>query len=51
MMLDILNNSAAKSGLLAAKAPMVFARNFTNKLFGQMARERYGTHAGIRSRT
>jgi len=29
MMLDILNNSAAKSGLLAAKAPMVFARNFT----------------------
>jgi 3-hydroxyisobutyrate dehydrogenase-like beta-hydroxyacid dehydrogenase len=29
MMLDILNNSAAKSGLLAAKAPMVFARDFT----------------------
>jgi 3-hydroxyisobutyrate dehydrogenase-like beta-hydroxyacid dehydrogenase len=29
MMLDILNNSAAKSGLLTAKAPMVFARNFT----------------------
>jgi 3-hydroxyisobutyrate dehydrogenase-like beta-hydroxyacid dehydrogenase len=29
MMLDILNNSAAKSGLLAIKAPMVFARNFT----------------------
>jgi 3-hydroxyisobutyrate dehydrogenase/2-hydroxy-3-oxopropionate reductase len=28
LMLDILNNSAAKSGLIAAKAPAVFARNF-----------------------
>ncbi len=29
LMLEILNNSAARSGLLAIKAPMVFARNFT----------------------
>jgi len=29
LMLDILNNSAAKSGLVAAKAPLVFARNFS----------------------
>lgn len=29
LMLEILNNSAAKSGLLAAKAPLVFARNFS----------------------
>src|ERR1700722_9819604 len=29
LMLDILNNSAARSGLVAAKAPMVFSRNFT----------------------
>jgi 3-hydroxyisobutyrate dehydrogenase-like beta-hydroxyacid dehydrogenase len=28
MMLDILNNSAARSGVITAKAPMVFARNF-----------------------
>ena len=28
LMLDIINNSAAKSGLVAAKAPLVFARNF-----------------------
>src|SRR5580700_7443098 len=28
MMLDILNNSAAKSGLVAAKAPMVLRRSF-----------------------
>ncbi len=28
MMLDILNNSAARSGMITAKAPMVFARNF-----------------------
>ncbi len=28
LMLEILNNSAAKSGLVAAKAPLVFARNF-----------------------
>lgn len=28
MMLDILNNSAARSGLVAFKAPYVFARNF-----------------------
>ena len=28
LMLDILNNSAAKSGMVAAKAPLVFARNF-----------------------
>jgi 3-hydroxyisobutyrate dehydrogenase-like beta-hydroxyacid dehydrogenase len=28
MMLDILNNSAAKSGLITIKAPMVFIRNF-----------------------
>jgi len=28
LLLEILNNSAAKSGLVAAKAPMVFARNF-----------------------
>jgi 3-hydroxyisobutyrate dehydrogenase-like beta-hydroxyacid dehydrogenase len=29
LMLDILNNSAAKSGLVAAKAPMVFRRDFS----------------------
>jgi 3-hydroxyisobutyrate dehydrogenase-like beta-hydroxyacid dehydrogenase len=29
MMLDILNNSAAKSGLISIKAPLVFARDFT----------------------
>ncbi len=29
MMLDILNNSAARSGVITAKAPMVFARNFS----------------------
>jgi len=28
LMLDILNNSAARSGLVAAKAPLVFSRNF-----------------------
>ena len=28
LMLDILNNSAARSGLVAFKAPYVFARNF-----------------------
>ncbi len=28
LMLDILNNSAARSGFVSAKAPMVFARNF-----------------------
>ncbi len=28
LMLEILNNSAARSGLVSAKAPMVFARNF-----------------------
>jgi 3-hydroxyisobutyrate dehydrogenase-like beta-hydroxyacid dehydrogenase len=28
LLLEILNNSAAKTGLVAAKAPMVFARNF-----------------------
>lgn len=28
LMLDILNNSAARSGLISAKAPAVFARNF-----------------------
>lgn len=28
LMLDILNNSAARSGLISAKAPMVFKRNF-----------------------
>jgi 3-hydroxyisobutyrate dehydrogenase/2-hydroxy-3-oxopropionate reductase len=29
LMLDIINNSAARSGMVSAKAPMVFARNFT----------------------
>ncbi len=29
LMLDILNNSAARSGLIAIKAPMVFKRDFT----------------------
>src|SRR5689334_15370020 len=29
LMLDILDNSAAKSGLIAYKAPFVFSRNFT----------------------
>ncbi|MBT9331565.1 NAD(P)-dependent oxidoreductase [Paracidobacterium acidisoli] len=29
LMLDILNNSAARSGFISIKAPMVFARNFT----------------------
>ncbi len=29
LMLDIINNSAAKSGMVALKAPAVFARNFT----------------------
>jgi 3-hydroxyisobutyrate dehydrogenase/2-hydroxy-3-oxopropionate reductase len=29
LMLDILNNSAAKSGLIAFKAPFVFRRDFT----------------------
>lgn len=29
MMLEILNNSAAKSGLIAFKAPYIFDRNFT----------------------
>lgn len=28
LMLDILNNSAASSGLIAAKAPLIFSRNF-----------------------
>jgi 3-hydroxyisobutyrate dehydrogenase-like beta-hydroxyacid dehydrogenase len=28
LMLDIINNSAARSGMVSAKAPMVFARNF-----------------------
>jgi 3-hydroxyisobutyrate dehydrogenase/2-hydroxy-3-oxopropionate reductase len=29
LMLDILNNSAARSGLISAKAPAVFRRDFT----------------------
>jgi 3-hydroxyisobutyrate dehydrogenase-like beta-hydroxyacid dehydrogenase len=29
LMLDILNNSAARSGLISVKAPMVFKRDFT----------------------
>ena len=29
LMLDILNNSAAKSGLISAKAPAVFRRDFS----------------------
>jgi 3-hydroxyisobutyrate dehydrogenase/2-hydroxy-3-oxopropionate reductase len=29
LMLDILDNSAAKSGLVSAKAPAILARNFT----------------------
>jgi 3-hydroxyisobutyrate dehydrogenase-like beta-hydroxyacid dehydrogenase len=29
LMLDILNNSAARSGLISIKAPMVFKRDFT----------------------
>ena len=29
LMLDILDNSAAKSGLVSAKAPAIMARNFT----------------------
>src|SRR5262249_50252681 len=29
LMLEILNNSAARSGLVAAKAPQVFARDFS----------------------
>jgi 3-hydroxyisobutyrate dehydrogenase/2-hydroxy-3-oxopropionate reductase len=29
LMLEILNNSAARSGLVAAKAPLVFSRNFS----------------------
>ena len=29
LMLDILNNSAARSGLISAKAPMVFKRDFS----------------------
>jgi 3-hydroxyisobutyrate dehydrogenase-like beta-hydroxyacid dehydrogenase len=29
LMLDILNNSAARSGMIAAKAPAVFSRNFS----------------------
>jgi 3-hydroxyisobutyrate dehydrogenase-like beta-hydroxyacid dehydrogenase len=31
LMLDILNNSAARSGLIAAKAPAVFKRDFSTK--------------------
>jgi 3-hydroxyisobutyrate dehydrogenase/2-hydroxy-3-oxopropionate reductase len=29
LMLDIINNSAAKSGMVALKAPLIFERNFT----------------------
>jgi 3-hydroxyisobutyrate dehydrogenase-like beta-hydroxyacid dehydrogenase len=29
LMLEIINNSAARSGMISAKAPMVLARNFT----------------------
>jgi 3-hydroxyisobutyrate dehydrogenase/2-hydroxy-3-oxopropionate reductase len=29
LMLDIVNNSAAKSGMVALKAPLIFERNFT----------------------
>ena len=29
LMLDILNNSAARSGLISIKAPMVFKRDFS----------------------
>ncbi len=32
LMLDILNNSAARSGLIAAKAPAVFRRDFSTNL-------------------
>jgi len=28
LMLEIINNSAAKSGLVSLKAPLIFARNF-----------------------
>lgn len=29
LLLDVINNSAARSGMVSAKAPMVFARNFS----------------------
>jgi len=40
LMLDILNNSAAKSGLIAYKAPFIFARDFrTNFSLKWMAKD------------
>ena len=36
LMLDILDNSAAKSGLITYKAPFVFRRDFTGEFFHKM---------------
>jgi 3-hydroxyisobutyrate dehydrogenase-like beta-hydroxyacid dehydrogenase len=46
LMLDILDNSAAKSGLINYKAPFIFRRDFETN-FSVI----YRTHAGVRRRS
>ena len=48
LLLEILNNSAARSGLVAAKAPLVFARNFETHFSVKWLEEGYIADAGIR---
>ena len=50
LMLDIINNSAAKSGLVALKAPLIFARKFRPGLLRQVARKGHGPDAGVGGR-
>src|ERR1035438_4213703 len=42
LMLEILDNSAAKSGLISYKAPFVFARNFTTNVSGKVMHKDIG---------
>ena len=49
LMLEILDNSAAKSGLISYKAPFVFARNFTANFSVKWMHKDIGLDAGERS--
>ena len=48
LMLDILNNSAAKSGLVSAKAPLVLRRAFAPGLLREVDAQGYRPDAGFR---
>ncbi len=51
LMLEILDNSAAKSGLIAYKAPFVFRRDFHRQLLGKVDAQGHRTDAGMRPGT